>query len=466
MRISDLIRMSALSLVKRKLRTLLTILGVVIGIASIVIMISLGIGLHRQSMEMIEKYGGLTTINVREGNGAQDGSYGDTSKSEKDVLDHKLSDETVEMLKGMDHVATASPVLEFQCILKTGAYENELYAGYGYTMESMEAANWKFAEGGMPKENEPLKFVYGNQILKEFRVAATGMGFYDTGVLPDIDLMNAPMFTIFDTEGWYASRNKNNSNNGDGGIESSADPDDAVKTPPKKYIIPAAGVLLCEGEDDYNDYSFGVYCEINALKTALKQAFKNKPIPGQPLRKNGKPYRDIYYSSIMVKVDSVDNMSEVQKKITDMGYNAYSNFEWIEETRESSRSQQAMLGGIGAVSLLVAAIGIANTMMMSIYERTKEIGIMKVLGCNLPDIRNLFLLEAVLIGFAGGVAGDLLSFLVSFIINSVTGEATSVIPLWLLSLGLVFAMLVGMLAGYFPSKRAMELSALSAIRNE
>ena len=139
--------------------------------------------------------------------------------------------------------------------------------------------------------------------------------------------------------------------------------------------------------------------------------------------------------------------------------------------------QQAVLGGIGAVSLFVAAIGIANTMMMSIYERTKEIGVMKVLGCDMDNIRDMFLMESGFIGLMGGVVGIILSLSISKIINvlymqsnaamySMSAGDISRIPLWLLGLALIFAVLVGMLAGLFPALRAMRLSPLSAIRNE
>ena len=138
------------------------------------------------------------------------------------------------------------------------------------------------------------------------------------------------------------------------------------------------------------------------------------------------------------------------------------------------RSGGRSLGGIGAVSLFVAAIGIANTMMMSIYERTKEIGVMKVIGCSLGNIRQMFLLEAAFIGLGGGVIGNVLSFLMSAAINALvkgkemgmtTGQI-SYIPLWLVLVSLGFAMLVGTAAGYFPARRAMKLSPLAAIRNE
>ena len=128
-----------------------------------------------------------------------------------------------------------------------------------------------------------------------------------------------------------------------------------------------------------------------------------------------------------------------------------------------------MLGGIGAVSLIVAAIGITNTMMMSIYERTKEIGVMKVIGCDMRDIRSLFLLEAGFIGLIGGLAGIAFSFLISLVINRIVAgmgmEMTlSYIPAWLAASSVVFAVFVGMASGFFPALRAMRLSPLAAIR--
>ena len=121
-------------------------------------------------------------------------------------------------------------------------------------------------------------------------------------------------------------------------------------------------------------------------------------------------------------------------------------------------------------------------MMMSIYERTKEIGVMKVLGCDMGNIRDIFLIESGFIGLMGGASGITISYLVSFIINKLyirnqmmngymmagtdTPGNISRIPVWLIIMALVFAVAIGMLAGFFPSRRAMKLSPLSAIRNE
>ena len=180
------------------------------------------------------------------------------------------------------------------------------------------------------------------------------------------------------------------------------------------------------------------------------------------------------YSAINVYVDKMENVTAVQDIIKDMGYNCYSQAEWIESDMSILNIVQLVLGGIGAVALFVAAIGITNTMSMSIYERTKEIGIMKVIGCKISDIQFMFLAEAGFIGFIGGVIGVTLSGILSVVINwliknyatEMGMEYISVIPVWLVFISVIFAVLIGMIAGFFPSLRAMRLSPLSAIRNE
>ena len=154
--------------------------------------------------------------------------------------------------------------------------------------------------------------------------------------------------------------------------------------------------------------------------------------------------------------------------------------EYLNEMKKASNSIQIMLGGIGAISLVVAAIGITNTMMMSIYERTKEIGVMKVIGARLTDIKKMFLVEALVIGALGGLVGVIFSYLLSYILNKfgpqIAGEmfamlgggggSVSVIPPWLAGAALLFSTIIGLLAGYFPARRAMGLSALTAIKTE
>lgn len=447
MKFLDLLRMSSSNLWKRKVRTILTVLGVVIGVASIVVMISLGLGLSRSLMAQYESYGSLTQITVREPWG------GDTSDQETKRLDDAL----IQELESMEHVELVYPVIELSAIAKYGSYEGYLQI-QGMSKEAIESLKIDVGEGQLPGSDRELTFFYGCEVLQNFyNTKGSGGSYWETGILPDIDLMNDPIFVIFDTDAYYSSQ---------GTTE-----DGQTIKPPKKYMIPTCGVETTP-EDGWSQYGWYTYCDIEQLMPQLKKIFKNKVIPGQPTTKTGKPYKEIFYNELYVNVDNMDYVMDVQNYLTELGYNAYSNAEWVESEQKTMGYIQAVLGGIGAVSLFVAAIGITNTMMMSIYERTKEIGVMKVLGCDLRNIRSLFLMEAGFIGFIGGVIGLILSFILSVVINHVAESANeymtgiSYIPFWLVILSLVFAVLVGMMAGFFPARRAMKLSPLAAIRNE
>lgn len=446
MRFLDLLRMSSSSLWKRKVRTILTVLGVVIGVASIVVMVSLGLGLSRSMMQQYESYGSLTQITVYQ------------SWNENDE-EKRLDDKLVESIKSIEHVKAVYPIMRISAMAKYGGYESYMQIN-AMSIDAIENyLGMVPGEGRLPsKEDTELKFFYGSQVLQDFSNSKTGEGYYSTGELPDIDLMNDPIFFIFDTNAYWSSQ--------------SNDPENPVK-PPKKYLIPASGVEAMS-EDGYTRYGWYTICDIDKLLPELRKIFKNKVIPGQPTMKTGKPYKEIFYSQLIIDVDELENVTDIQTQIVDMGYDASCQAEWIESEQKSMGYVQAVLGGIGAVSLFVAAIGITNTMMMSIYERTKEIGVMKVLGCDLRNIRSLFLLEAGFIGFIGGVIGLGLSYSISALINKIAAGANSYmdvssisyIPVWLAMLSLVFAIMVGMVAGFFPALRAMKLSPLAAIHTE
>lgn len=451
MRFLDLLTMSINNLRRRKVRTALTVLGVVIGTASVVVMVSLGIGLNALMMEMYSSYGSMTAIEIY-----NYGNNGNNGTSDNPLY---LTDDTVKEFLRIPHVTSASPVLETNVILKQGVYETNTSIN-GVTREFMEQIPLGQGKLPDPKSTE-MEFIYGNAVVQWFQNSKTGKGYWDTQELPDIDYMNKPMFVIFDTDAYYQSRS---GGSGDG---------TPVKAP-KKYLIRTAGVVE-GGIDDYNSYAYGVYTDIDQLKTQLKKIYKKNPIPGQPTNKKGKPYSYFIYNQAYVYVDDMENVTAVQKAITDMGFQANSQMEWIEQSQQTYNMIQLVLGGIGAISLFVAAIGIANTMMMSIYERTKEIGVIKVLGCDLRTIRNMFLLESGFIGFIGGAIGVAISYGIGFIMNHflgigqiMTGQAGDIsrIPLWLAAAAVVFAIFVGMAAGFFPSLRAMHLSPLAAIRNE
>ncbi len=463
MRFHDLLIISVNNLRRRKLRTALTVLGVIIGTASIVVMVSLGIGLNELTMEQIASWGSLTTIDVRSGVsygqsyavsiGGGSSGMSSGSKSEPNYI----TDEVIEKFSRLEHVTGTSPVLSINVLLRQGAYEAQYETIQGVGPAYFEQI--KLGEGEYPQKGDTGLF-FGNTVIQDFYNAKTGKGYWDTGELPDVDLMGRPFFVTFDMDGYYQSQYPSE--------------DGAGTKPPKKYMMNGIGVQE-GGLDDWNNYSYRIYMDVDGMKSQLKKAFKKgKTIPGQPTNKKGKPYNYFIYNSAQVYVDDVDNVTKVQKELADMGFQVQSQIDWLESSKQQSDMVQAVLGGIGAVSLFVAAIGIANTMMMSIYERTKEIGVMKVLGCDMGNIRNMFLIESGFIGFMGGVLGIGLSYGVSLLINKFVGAQAltgmagdlSRVPPWLSLAAVAFAIFVGMAAGFMPAMRAMKLSPLAAIRNE
>ncbi len=343
---------------------------------------------------------------------------------EQEASEEYVDDHCIETLGKIEHVESAQPVYQMSVLLLKGSYEGytELLA---MTPEGLKSRKIDLEEGQLPESNRgQLELVYGNQLLTNFTEKGSGNGYWDTGELPDIDLAKDSLFLILDMDNYHSSQERSpldagSSEEGAEGGETSAKPIQV-----QKHVVKASGVVA-GGIDGYNANSNYAFCDLETLKQLLKKEFSGRAIPGQPQTKNGKPMNKFCYTYAEVKVDEADHVTTVSNQIKEMGYQVETNAELMDSMKRQMAIIQAVLGGIGAVSLFVAAIGIANTMMMSIYERTKEIGVMKVLGCSLKNIRKMFLMEAGLIGLFGGVIGNILSFLISAAINTLASECRS-----------------------------------------
>lgn len=431
----DLFKMGIKNLWRRKLRTFLTVLGVIIGASSIIVMLSLGFGLSQAFEDQISQWGSLTTINVykRWSDPSMPGGGGEAAK---------LDDTAVMNFKNLPNVVAVSPTLETYGTIINGRY----IAGVpirGVDPDVMEGFGFEIAEGRLLQSGDELTVVFGSGMQHNF---------YDPKSRvwrePKVDLMKDRMsLTLNPSYGWEDPNNKVNY---------------------KEYKIKVAGVLA-EGNWEY---SYGVFMPITEVQKLIKEKEKAENLRPQPGGSS-----TLEYQQINVKVNDMKNVQKVQTTIKEMGHEAYSLNDQLESMKETAGVIQLVLGGIGAISLLVAAIGITNTMVMSIYERTKEIGIMKVIGASIGDIKRLFLFESALIGLLGGTIGIAFSYLLSYIINRFggmfgnffgtgMGSKISIIPLWLVVAALFFSALIGIISGYYPARRAMNLSALEAIRTE
>ena len=462
MRFADILKMCFDSLSRRKGRTILTVLGVFIGCTSIIVMVSIGAGTQESYDQMLKSMGDLSIIEVYRGY-----NYDTGTQSEA-----KLDDAAVESfheIAGVKAVMPKASLDGYSVSFKAGI--NDRYTAdwgtlVGIDAGALEDMGFEIVDGAYPAAGSD-EVVVGQYFAYNFmdslmpdgrnyvsRYVWDENGNLDTENIPDafFDPLKADVTMILTPY------------------------DDGSGTEPTPYNVDLNVVgVLKEDQGKGWETSEGVMMDIGALRALIKDL-------------TGKTDTKFEYSSINVKAESIDAVADVEQAIKDLGYSTYSMQSIRDELNKQARQMELMLGGLGAISLLVAAIGITNTMIMSISERTKEIGIMKSLGCYVRDIRAMFLMEAGCIGLLGGVLGLIFSFVVSVGINlysfgalggGVTWELIrqallggegvvriSVIKPELIVFALVFSVLVGLVSGYQPANKAVKISALEAIRNE
>lgn len=459
MKIFDLVRMALKNLFRSKVRTTLTVLGIVIGTTAIVIMLSLGIAMNTAYKEQMSKMGSMNVITVHP-------SYDniiDIKRGRNDVwVEPTISQDVLDQIALIPDVEAVTPFYQTNVKMQI-----DKYIGYvniiGIKPEAMPALEYKIAEGRSLNPDDELQIVFGFNMKDQFyNPKSMGRGRMIYGPVygneeKDFNFLEDKIKMSFDMS--FGEKY----------------PGSQTGKKPKVYNVEGVGIL----EEGSWETSYQAYMNIDEL-VKLDQEYK-KSLQNQDQKNRRKTSTEVGYQQAKVKVNEIKNVLEVQKQVRALGVNAYSMAESLESANKTQAVMQGVLGGIGAISLLVAAIGIANTMVMAIYERTKEIGIMKVIGARLKDIKRLFLYEASMIGFIGGIIGIGFSFGVSYLLNclgpqlfagggigyGMGGDSKlSIIPVWLAVMGMVFSAIIGLISGFFPARKATKISALSAIHTE
>ncbi len=456
MKISDMIIMCLRNLWRRKGRTLLTVTGVVIGSCAVITMISLGIGMNKALDGMLASMGDLTAVTIYNYN------YGGSTENDKPNLD----DDAIESIKAIENVSYVIPKMQVDSNMFTiAAGKNDRYKMqwaeiYGIDFSLLDKMNYSISEGEFPTDgNYSDAIIFGYEMPYQFMdTKKSGQNAYTwRQELPDGTVSEPFVKPVGETIMLYVNNTKKTDNEGNylyGG---------------RGYEHKMKGSAVLAADPNW-ETPYSIFIDINLAKDIINDYN----------RLNGvRDAKGPQYTQVKVMVNDMENVSAVQDQIKMMGYDCFSMADTRNELQGYLGIIQLVLGGLAAISLLVAAISITNTMIMSIYERTREIGIMKVLGCFISNIRMVFLMEAGLIGLLGGIMGTLISYAISIVMNIIGGSLVgemlgmsgadtqiSIIPLWLVLLALIFSTIIGLISGFYPANRAVKISALEAIRNE
>ncbi|MFO3717958.1 ABC transporter permease [Anaerococcus sp. ENR1011] len=456
MRISDRFIMALRNLWRRKSRTILTILSVVIGSTSIILMLAFAQGISNSQKEMIESFQGLTSINVL------DGSTGAALE---------VNDKVINDLKNIANVRAVIPSKNIYTEIKiVDNDEYEIDGSINIVPDNIFSLLTEdmLEMGRIPSPSEDDTLLLGPN-TEASKMIDTGDGGFYAEPVEDFDYLDNEYFIRLG----YKDENEDDGVNF-GKEENPLDSEGEEINKPQTVDIPIkiAGKL--------NNTSFlggwGSYISESTYKKLKEEDDKLAfPTLNQDFDEQGNPIQSnddkIKYDNLQVVVDKPENVKQAEQDIRKLGYQTNSMAEASQEIESQTKTIMLILGGIGSIAFIVSAIGIINTMLMSIYERQKEIGVMKVIGASVSDIQTMFLIESGFIGFFGGVLGLLISFLVGNIINNAFAGMNPdmvskiiIIPAWLALVGVGFSALVGVLAGYLPARRATKLSAIDALR--
>ena len=402
MLILDLFKMAIRSLISHKLRTFLTALGIIIGVASVISMISIGEGARQQTLSTISKFG-TNIITIKPGN--KKSRHVSTGKVDTLMLkDATFIEQNVPLITGVAAQVYRSAQLKFG-----NKNTNTTVRGTGKNYRRL--ANFEMQKGRYFNQQEinvaKRVCVLGATVVKNLFEKVNPLG-----KTIKVDGKNFMVIGITEPKGalsWF-------------------DPDDQIFIP---------------------------------VTTAQKRVFGMNHI-----------------QSIDVQASKIEDLEVIKEDITQVlrirhniangkenDFYVQNSSQWLNSWGDAAKTFTYLLGGIAAISLMVGGIGIMNIMLVSVTERTREIGIRKAIGAKKKEILEQFLIESVLISFLGGGAGVLLGMGISEIVSNI-GEWETIVSTQSILLAFGFSVGIGIFFGFYPANKAANMNPIEALRYE
>ena len=402
MLILDLFKMAIRSLISHKLRTFLTALGIIIGVASVISMISIGEGARQQTLSTISKFG-TNIITIKPGN--KKSRHVSTGKVDTLMLkDATFIEKNVPLITGVAAQVYRSAQLKFR-----NKNTNTTVRGTGKNYRRL--ANFEMQKGRYFNQQEinvaKRVCVLGATVVKNLFAETNPLG--ETIKVDGKNFMVIGMTEPKGALSWF-------------------DPDDQIFIP---------------------------------VSTAQKRVFGMNHI-----------------QSIDVQASKIEDLEVIKEDITQLlrirhniangkenDFYVQNSSQWLNSWGDAAKTFTYLLGGIAAISLMVGGIGIMNIMLVSVTERTREIGIRKAIGAKKKEILEQFLIESVLISFLGGGAGVLLGIGISEIVSNI-GEWETIVSTQSILLAFGFSVGIGIFFGFYPANKAANMNPIEALRYE
>jgi putative ABC transport system permease protein len=456
MMLADTTRLALRNLREAVLRTALTALGVSIGIASLVGMVSFGVALQDQLLGSFLRSGVFDSITVTPamramGRGRGRGNIGDRFRESVGPTSQapsgaRLDDDALRKMRALDKVKEVFPDVRVPVEITFGDF-SQFVAATGVPMSARGEGVFQQITFGrfFPNDSDDTCLI---SLEFAHRISDAKAE----------DLLGKDLTLTFASAGGMVQAGPLGL---PGGIN--------VQRSEKKFRI--VGIVERQGAPGPLGALMGAV--MIPLARARQMGAYDLGNPQGILRQlTDKPT----YTTVTVKVRRPQDAEEVEKKIRDMGFTAFSIADLMQSQKKAFILLDLFLGLVGSIALTVASLGIVNTMVMSILERTREIGVMKAIGGSDGDVRMIFLIEAALVGVMGGVFGIALGWSVGRVINRVAnyylqsqGAPTAnlfMIPWWLVGGGIGLALVVSLVAGSFPAMRASRLDPIQALRHD
>ena len=405
MNLNNLFRIAWRAILLNKTRTLLTMLGIIIGVGSVITMLAIGEGSKKSIKENISKMG-TNMLNIRPGAGMFGGVRNNSDMQSLKLIDYLALKKEAKLLKYVTPVVSGNG----QAIVGANNWPTSIY---GVNTEYLPIREWEVEEGAM----------FGQDELDNLSKVAVIGRTIQKNLFPD----------------------------GDSPIGQTI----RFKNIPFKII----GILAAKGESNFGQDQDDIIIapSTTVQKRVLAQTYLQS-IVASAINENE---AENAVNEVKKILERTHNIAADQEN----NFNVFSQQELISTFSSTSEMLTILLVAIASISLIVGGIGIMNIMYVSVKERTKEIGLRMAIGAKGKDILAQFLIESVLISITGGVVGVVLGLLATYVVNTFIGWPVS-ITFYSIVISFLVCTITGVFFGWYPARKAAELEPITALRYE